>query len=267
MKNLIRILFIGDIVGDPGVHAVTGIVPGWLKEEPFDLVIANGENASSGRGITIKQVKPILNAGVHVITGGNHIFDREKAPDAFGMYAERLLRPANYPPDVMGRGFVIVQVPGKRPVAILNLQGRLYMPLTDCPFQTTDRILPELLAITPNIFVDFHGEATAEKIAFAKNFDGQVSAIAGTHTHVPTADAEILPLGTAFITDVGMTGSHDGVIGMDTAASIKRFRTTLNHQSGGSSGDIRLNAAIIEIDADTGKGISIVHQQRKMPAL
>ncbi len=254
----IQILFLGDVVGDPGIAIVANWLPQRLSTHQYDLVIANGENASHGRGITIKQVKELLKAGVQVITGGNHIFDREKVVDAFNAYPEILLRPANYPPEVMGKGSTIFETTSGYKIGVINLQGRAFMIPIENPFSVGESIIGEMTKITPIILIDFHAEATAEKLAFARFIDGRVSAIIGTHTHVQTNDAEVLPGGTAYICDVGMTGSHGGVIGMETQAAIYRARMGVAPPSAPAVGDDRIHAVEISIDETSGKAISIL---------
>ncbi len=259
----ISVLFIGDVVGEPGLAALAKWLPELLAERQYDIVIANGENVSKGRGITVKQVKELLHLGVHVITGGNHTFDREKVPEVFEKYSDVVLRPANYPPEVMGNGSTIYRINDEIKIGIINLQGRLFMTATDNPFTVGDKIVASLANETNLIFIDFHAEATAEKIALARHFDGKVSAVVGTHTHVQTADAEIFPGGTAFMCDAGMTGSFSGVIGMKADVAISKIRLGVAPNSAPASGDMRLHGVAIELDSVTGKALSIHPIQRK----
>jgi hypothetical protein len=251
-----RILFISDIVGSPGRELVTRNLPAIVSEHAVDLVIANGENAASGFGITPKLADEIFAAGVEVITGGNHSWDRKEILD-YIPHEPRLLRPANFPAGAPGRGLYLGTSRGGVRYAVLNLQGRVFMTALDCPFKTADQ---ELARIPPDlkiIFVDMHAEATSEKQAMGWYLDGRVSAVVGTHTHVPTADERVLPNGTAFITDVGMTGPHESVIGMDRAAMIKRFLDALPGRFEVAAGDPRLNAVIVDVDEVTGRARGI----------
>lgn len=259
-----KLLFIGDIVNTCGVQAVESILPKLQDEFQIDFTIANGENANHGRGITLKEADRIILAGVNVITGGNHMWDKEKIGDVFQKYPQIVLRPANYPQGTTGIGYTLMPSKNGMMIAVVNMQGRLFMTAIDCPFQITEKILQEVKPITPMILVDFHAEATAEKIAFANAFDGQVSAVIGTHTHVPTADTTILPNGTAFQCDVGMTGAHNGVIGMEINATVQAFRIPTKTQIPSATGDIRLNAVFIEVDNRTGKSIHIERIERRL---
>jgi metallophosphoesterase (TIGR00282 family) len=251
-----RILFISDIVGSPGRELVTKNLPALVSQHAVDLVVANGENAASGFGITPKLADEIFAAGVEVITGGNHSWDRKEILD-YIPHEPRLLRPANFPAGAPGRGLYLGTSRGGIRYAILNLQGRVFMAALDCPFKTADR---ELARVPPDvrvIFVDMHAEATSEKQAMGWYLDGRVSAVVGTHTHVPTADERVLPNGTAFITDVGMTGPHESVIGMDRAAMIKRFLDALPGKFEVAAGDPRLNAVLVDVDEATGRARGI----------
>ena len=219
-----RILFVGDVVGAPGRRIVRQRLKELKRDLGVELTIVNGENAAGGAGLTTATAEELFGAGADVITTGNHIWDKR---DILGFLSRepRLLRPANYPEGSPGSGVVIVPVAGTH-VAVLNLMGRVFMPLLDDPFRTADRILEEIRGKAVVSIVDFHAEATSEKMAFAWSFDGRVSAVLGTHTHVATADARVLPGGTAFITDAGMTGPFDSVIGVRKEQAIERFRTS-----------------------------------------
>ncbi|HNW58692.1 MAG TPA: TIGR00282 family metallophosphoesterase [bacterium] len=254
--NSLHILFIADIVGKPGMDVVAGLLPGLKKSHNIDLCIANGENADGGNGLTETLARQLFALGVDVITGGNHTWGNAQ----FRIYldnTQKALRPLNYPPQAPGRGSTVVMTSRQIPVGVLNLQGRTFMYPIDCPFRTGHEEVARLREKTPIILVDFHAEATAEKAALAWYLDGSVSAIIGTHTHVQTADERILPKGTAFITDVGMTGPHDSVIGMDAQVAIKRFTTILPEKYRMASANIRLNGALIEVDVASGRARKI----------
>jgi hypothetical protein len=254
-----RILFIGDIVGSPGRRIVEERLRDIIANEKLDLVIANGENSASGFGITPKIVDDLLHAGVEVLTGGNHIWDRKETLD-YIQKEPRLLRPANFAPTNPGRGLYCGTARNGVPYAVLNLQGRIFMAPNDCPFRTVDK---ELSAVADNvkvIIVDIHAEATSEKQAMGWYLDGRVSAVIGTHTHVATADARVLPKGTAHITDAGMTGPHNGVIGMDQKAVLTRFLDGLPARFEVAEGDVRMNAVLLDVDTATGRAQSIKQQ-------
>lgn len=259
-----NILFIGDIVNTAGITAVEKLLPELKREFHVDLTIGNAENVSNGRGITLKEADRLFHSGVDVLTGGNHMWDKEKVALVFDKYPQTVLRPANYPNGATGVGFTYCIAKSGAVVAVMNVQGRLFMQAIDCPFQVTDKLLPQIRNQTNIIFIDFHAEATAEKIAYANAYDGQVSAVIGTHTHVPTADTCILPKGTAFQCDAGMTGAHDGVIGMELESVIQSFRVPTRMQMNNAQGDIRLNGVWIEIDNASGKALNIVRIERKL---
>ena len=246
-----RILMVGDVIGRPGRRAVRTLIPGLRREYKLDLVIANSENAAGGLGLTEETAEELLDSGVDVLTSGNHIWDqKEILPALDGDLA--ILRPLNYPPGVPGRGYLI-----KGEALVVNLVGRTFMGNFDCPFRTIDQLLEELTDRPSVIIVDFHGEATSEKVALGWYLDGRVSALLGTHTHVGTIDARLLPKGTAFITDVGMTGPLDSVIGDDTDAVIKRFLTQLPRRLSVGKGGVILNSVLVEVEEGTGKARSI----------
>jgi metallophosphoesterase (TIGR00282 family) len=250
-----RILFVGDIVGRPGRRILADRLDRIVAERDIELVIANCENAAAGFGVTPEIADQLLRSSVQVLTSGNHIWDKRAILDYFPAQA-RLLRPANYP-GAPGSGLYVGTTPSGVRYAVLNLQGRTYLPAIDCPFQTLDEMLAALDSDILVRFVDFHAEVTSEKIAFGWHVDGRVSAVVGTHTHVATADERILPGGTAYITDVGMTGPHDSVIGMDKEGSLRRFLTGLPARFEPAAGDVRLNSVIIEVDETTGRASSI----------
>ena len=243
-----RILFIGDIVGSPGRQIVRDRLADIVSHRQIDLVIANGENSASGFGITPKIADDLLQNGIDVLTGGNHSWDRKEVLE-YMPHQPRLLRPGNFPEGSPGSGLYIGTAKNGVKYAVLNLQGRIFLPAIDDPFRTADGLLACVRAKT--IVVDFHAEATSEKRAMGWYLDGRVSAVVGTHTHVTTADEQVLPQGTAFITDVGMTGPHDGVIGMDRQGIIKRFLDGLPARFEVASGDVQMNCVLIETD-DSG---------------
>lgn len=242
-----RILFIGDIVGSPGRHIVKERLADTVAQQRIDLVIANCENAASGFGITPRLVEELLATGIDVLSGGNHIFDRREILDYFP-HAPRLLRPANFPAGTPGSGLYIGEAKNGAGYAVLNLQGRTFMPPIDCPFRTADAQLARIPPTVKFVLVDFHAETTSEKVAMGWYLDGKVSALVGTHTHVVTADERILPRGTAYISDVGMTGPHDGVIGMERNAIIAKFLDALPRRFEVAEGNIQMNCVLIEAD-------------------
>ena len=246
-----RILAVGDIVGESGVRKLKEELPKIKKEEEIDFVITNGENSAGGMGITEKNFKEIIEAGTNVVTMGNHTWGKK---DIFKFIDEpRLLRPANYPKRVVGKGLGIYECNGKK-IAVINLIGRVDINiLTENPFIIAKEMVEELKNKVDIIMIDFHAEATAEKIAMARYLDGKITALFGTHTHVQTGDEQILPKGTGYITDLGMTGPKNSVIGMDVNVSIKRFETTLPEKYKLAEGECILNAVIFEIDNQTNK--------------
>ena len=255
MPDKIRVLFLGDIIGRPGRKALKIIFPSLKEKYNPSLVIANGENAAGGIGIT-REVSQKLLEHVDVLTSGNHIWDKREAI-AYLDQEPRLLRPANYPPQNPGRGSYIFEDERGRKIAILNLQGRVFMEPIDCPFRKADEELKALKALTSVVVVDFHAEATSEKQAMGWYLDGRVSAVIGTHTHVPTADERILPLGTAFITDVGMIGGYRSVIGIRKDQALKRFLTARPQRFEPGKEGIFFSAVLVEADAKSGKALSI----------
>ena len=251
-----RVLLSGDTVGRAGRRALEERLADVRRQYEIDLVVANIENAAGGFSITPRIAGELFAAGVDVMTSGNHIFDKKEILE----YIEqepRLLRPANYPPGVPGRGCWTGIVKGVL-VAVLNLQGRVFMPTSsDDPFRIADQELAALGAETKVILVDMHGEATSEKIAMGRYLDGRVSAVVGTHTHVQTADEQILPGGTAYLTDLGMTGPHDGIIGIQSSIIIERFLRGLSPRMENCEGEIRLNGLVVEIDETTGRATRV----------
>lgn len=255
MSGLTRVLFLGDIVGKAGRQAVAECLPFLKKQFAPDIVIANGENAAGGIGITPEIADQLLNGGIDVLTTGNHAW-KEKAVYTYLDAETRILRPANYPPGVPGRGWAIYPT-GQHRLAVVNLCGRVFMDNTDCPFRTIDAILEETQAVTPMVLVDFHAEATSEAQAFGWYVDGRCSAVIGTHTHVQTADARILPKGTAYITDAGMCGALDSVIGMQAEQVIERFRLQLPKKFEAARARPAVCGVWVEIDTGTGRARQI----------
>jgi metallophosphoesterase (TIGR00282 family) len=244
-----RVLFIGDIVGSPGREIVRDRLADLVSQKRIDLVIANGENSAAGFGITPKIAEELLRNGVEVLSGGNHSCDRREFME-FLPHEPRLLRPANFPDGNPGSGMYVGTAKNGMKYAVINLQGRVFLPAIDDPFRKVDELLASLRADVAFVLVDMHAETTSEKIAMGWYLDGRATAVVGTHTHVVTADERILPEGTAYITDVGMTGPHTGVIGMDRAAIIKKFLDGLPARFEVAQGDVQMNAVLIETDND-----------------
>jgi metallophosphoesterase (TIGR00282 family) len=251
----LNILFIGDIIGKPGLDLVQTWLPSLIQKYKTDFVIANGENVSDGKGCTDKEGKILFGLGVHVITGGNHTWDKHQSQD-YLKTEPRSLRPLNYPKGTYGNGYIISEIKSGK-VAVLNLQGRTFMSAIDCPFRSTDWILPKIKAETNIIIVDFHAEATAEKNALIQYLDGKVTAVIGSHTHVQTADERIFPQGAGYITDVGMTGPYDSVIGMKTVAAVNRFIYQTPQKYETAADDNHLSGVFMKVDKDSGKTIEI----------
>ncbi|TDA69465.1 MAG: TIGR00282 family metallophosphoesterase [Clostridia bacterium] len=258
-----RIIAIGDIVGRPGRKAIGSLLPGLRTEYRPDLVIANAENAAGGNGLTREVADELFEAGIDVLTSGNHIWDKKEIYNFIGD-RERLLRPANYPPDTPGHGFCLVPLVRGVKVAVINLAGRAFMPSLDCPFRTADSLVTALREQATAIVVDFHAEATAEKMALGWYLDGRVSAVYGTHTHIPTADARLLPKGTAYVTDIGMTGPRDSVLGIAVEPVIRKFITQLPAKFDVAPGPVVLQGVVIDI-ADNGQATSIAGMNLVMP--
>ncbi|HOW98035.1 MAG TPA: TIGR00282 family metallophosphoesterase [Kiritimatiellia bacterium] len=247
-----RILIVGDMVGSPGRAAFARVVGQMRQKGEVDFVVANAENAAGGRGITGPLAREILDAGADVITLGDHAWD-QKDLVTFIEKEPRVLRPANSAPGCPGRGWISVDTPGGR-VTVLSVVGRVFMaPHFDCPFRTVDQVLKPDAGLGKVIIVDIHAEATSEKIALGRHLDGRVSAVVGTHTHVQTSDETILPKGTAYLTDLGMTGPHDGVLGRELAPVLKRFITGLPSPFDVATGDVRLEGLLVTVDAETGR--------------
>jgi metallophosphoesterase (TIGR00282 family) len=253
---LVKILFIADIVGEPGRRAVAELLPRLRRQHSVDLVIANGENAAGGSGITPKTAAEIFSAGVDIMTSGDHLWDQKEVTGLL-QNESRFVRPLNYPQGTPGQGSVVVQANNQAPIAVLNLQGRVFMPDLDNPFIVARAEVERLRQKTNIIFVDLHAEATSEKVALARMLDGQVSAVIGTHTHVQTADEQIFPGGTAYLTDAGFTGPHESVIGREIEPIIRRFLTLQPQKFTVATGQIKLQGALVEINAHTGRAESI----------
>jgi metallophosphoesterase (TIGR00282 family) len=248
-----RILFIGDIVGSPGRQIVQDRLADIVSQQRVDLVIANGENAASGFGITPRLAEELFAAGVEVLSGGNHIWDRKEILE-YIPHEPRLLRPANFPEGNPGSGLYTGAAKNGVKFAVLNLQGRVFMTPIDCPFRTADRELARIPSDARVVIVDIHAEASSEKMAMGWYLDGRVTGVVGTHTHVPTADEQVLPGGTAFIGDVGMTGPHAGIIGMDRTGIIKKFLDGQPARFEVAEGDVQMNAVLIVADVTPANG-------------
>ncbi|EGL81911.1 Conserved hypothetical protein CHP00282 [Caldalkalibacillus thermarum TA2.A1] len=252
-----KVLFIGDIVGSPGRDMVKKYLPKLKAKYQPTVTIVNGENAAGGKGITEKIAKQLFEVGAQVITLGNHTWDQKDTGD-FLEQATNVIRPANFPEGAPGRGYTILNV-NQHKIAVINLQGRTFLPAIDCPFRKADELIDLVKKETPIIFVDFHAEATSEKEAMGWYLDGRVSAVVGTHTHVQTADERLLPKQTVYITDVGMTGPRNGILGMKKEAVLYRFLTALPARFEVlKQGPAQLNAVLITIDSETGRGLDIV---------
>lgn len=252
----VKLLFIGDVVGRPGRRAVASLVPRMKAELGLDIVIANGENAAAGFGLTGPTVQELLGAGVDVLTTGNHVFAKKEVYEILESN-QRLIRPANYPPGAPGRGSTVVSAADGTAVGVLNVMGRVFMEPLDCPFRVAEHEIERLAQAATVIIVDFHAEATSEKMAFARYFDGQVAAIIGTHTHVQTADERVLPGGTAYITDVGMTGPDDSIIGVNADEALDRFLTQMPVRFHVPNAHGTLRGVVVTIDPAVGRAKSV----------
>lgn len=254
---IIKILAIGDIVGKPGRTIIEQKLKGFVQQERIDLVIGNGENVAGGNGITQKEAEQLFAAGVHVITGGDHVWGKREIIPYLDS-SQRLLRPANYPEECPGRGSTIVETLNGIKVGVIHVLGRTFMnPHTSCPFKTMKRLCDEIRQTTPVIVIDMHAEVTSEKIASGWYLDGTASFIFGTHTHVQTADERILPRGTAYITDVGMTGPYESILGRKIEAVLHRFLTQMPAPFDIATDDVRLCGATAEVDSNNGRAVSI----------
>jgi len=259
-----RILFIGDIVGKVGRSCVRGLLHRVVSSFKTTYVIANGENAAGGFGINEKVANELFAAGVDLITGGNHIWDKKEAAGYLAK-EDRVLRPLNYPPGVPGQGSIILKREGRPSLGVINLSGRVFMPPLDCPFRAAESTVETMGRECSAILIDFHAEATSEKIAFGHYMDGKVSAVIGTHTHVQTADEKILPGGTAYITDVGMTGPSHSVIGVDKDVIIEKFLTQMPKKFTTAKGAGMFSGVIVDIDDRDGKATAIQRIQLTYP--
>jgi metallophosphoesterase (TIGR00282 family) len=251
-----KAVIVGDIVGKSGRAALKAKLPVIVSSQGIDLVVANGENAAAGFGITEKVGKELFSAGVHVVTGGNHIWDKKEAVEYLDR-EDRVLRPLNYPPRVPGFGSIVHECASGVRAAVVNISGRVFMPPMDCPFRTLEGEIERLEGKADVIIVDFHAEATSEKIAMGLYFDGRVSALIGTHTHVQTADEQVLPKGTAYITDAGMTGPVGSIIGIEPEIIFERFLTSMPVRFKVASGPSMFSAVVVDVDEVTGKARSI----------
>ncbi|MBN1380145.1 MAG: TIGR00282 family metallophosphoesterase [Deltaproteobacteria bacterium] len=258
-----KIFFIGDIIGKPGRRAVAALLPGLIERYGIHFVIANCENAAAGFGVTKDVVDELFTSRIDVLTSGNHIWDKKEIENFIDDY-DTLIRPANYPENVPGKGSVVYPTSSVADLGVINLMGRVFMRPVECPFRTADRVIDQLNEKTRVIIVDMHAEATSEKKALGWYLDGRVSAVLGTHTHVQTADECILPGGTAYITDVGMTGPFDSVIGIKKDAILKRFLTQVPNRYEVAKNDVWMQGVVIEIDEHSGKSLNIERINLKM---
>ena len=250
-----RILMIGDIVGRSGRKAVKETLQTIRQELKLDMIIANGENAAGGNGITCEIARDFFNFGVDVLTMGNHVWDKKEIIPYIDR-EPRIVRPANYPPGTPGSGVGVYNINGVK-VGVINLSGRVYLSNLECPFRLADELIKDINNETKIIFVDFHAEATSEKVALGWYLDGRVSAVVGTHTHIQTSDERILPEGTAYITDVGMTGPYNSVLGVKTDLVLQKFTTQMPVRFEVAEGPYQFNAVVVEVDEETGKAESI----------
>ena len=257
-----RVLFFGDIVGRPGRNAVAKILPELCERFQVSMVGANVENAAGGFGVTKEIYQQLLELGIDFMTSGNHIWDKKETVESIEQM-ERLLRPANFPERAPGKGMLVLES-RSGPLAVINLNGRVFMSPAECPFEKAGQILKNLATELKAVLVDFHSEASSEKSAMGWFLDGKVSAVLGTHTHIATADEKILPQGTAYLSDVGMCGPAHSVIGIKTEQALSRFLTGIPHRFEVASGPVQVNAVVVDIDPQTGKAISIERIQRVM---
>ena len=256
-----NIIMIGDIVGRPGRRAVKELLPSLIREFQIDLVLANGENAAGGNGITPDLAEELYTFGVDILTMGNHVWDKKEILPYLEV-ENRIIRPANYPSGAPGKGFLVFPVTRNVKIGVLNLSGRVFMGDLDCPFRCADAMLAEIKRQTPVIIVDFHAEATSEKQALGWYLDGRVTAVLGTHTHIQTADERLLPAGTAYITDVGMSGPRDSVLGVKSEIILKKFITQMPARFEIADGVAQLNAVVLGINPANGQAYSIKRVQR-----
>jgi metallophosphoesterase (TIGR00282 family) len=264
MARPVTVLCVGDVFGEPGRRAIAALLPKLKKQHEVDLAVVNVENAASGYGVTPPIARAFLEQGADVMTSGNHIWDKREIVE-YIVKENLLLRPANFPAGVPGAGSIVVKA-GPHKVAVLNLMGRVFLPMLDCPFRKADEEIARLRQETPLIVVDMHCEATSESQAMGWYLDGRVSAVVGTHRHVQTADERILPKGTAYITDLGMTGPTDSVIGVEPGLALQRFLTQMPNRFEPAKGPAALHGAVIRIDPETGRGLSIERLRVPFPA-
>jgi len=255
-----NLLFVADVIGSPGRDVLRGLLPDLKRRHDVHLVICNCENSAAGFGVTREVAKELFEAGCDVLTGGNHLWDKKEALDYIAE-EPRLVRPANLPAGTPGLGWRVFKTANGVSVGVVNLLGRVFMKEADCPFRTADAAIAALKPQAKVVFFDFHAETTAEKVALGWHVDGRASAVVGTHTHVQTADDRVLPGGTAFVCDAGMTGGFDSVIGMDRTAALRRFLTLLPERLQPAGGDLRLNAVIVAVDDATGRATRIQRLQ------
>jgi 2',3'-cyclic-nucleotide 2'-phosphodiesterase len=260
----VKLLFIGDVVGQPGRRAVRELLPGLRQRHGVDVVVANGENAAGGSGITPKTAAELFAAGVDVMTSGDHLWDQKEVTELLAA-EPRFVRPLNYPAGTPGQGSTIVRIGKLPPLAVLNLQGRTFMAALENPFHAAQVEVERLRKTTPLILVDFHAEATSEKVALARMLDGRISALIGTHTHVQTADEQIFPGGTAFLCDAGFTGPHESVIGREIEPIVRRFLTNTPQKFEVARGRVRLQGALVEIEAGSGRARRIERISEPLP--
>jgi metallophosphoesterase (TIGR00282 family) len=261
----VKLLFIADIVAQPGRRAVKELLPSLKQRHGIDVVVANGENAAGGSGITVKTAEEIFSAGVDVMTCGDHLWDQKEVTELLEK-EKRFVRPLNYPAGTAGQGSTVFRHDNLPPLAVVNAQGRTFMQPLENPFHAVMAEVERLRQITKLIFLDFHAEATSEKVALARMLDGKVSAVIGTHTHVQTADEQIFPGGTAFLCDAGFTGPHESVIGREIQPIIKRFLTNQPQKFDIASGRVLLQGAVVEIDNSTGRALAIKRVSEPLPA-
>lgn len=257
-----RLLFIGDIVGKPGRQAIKALLPALVREYRVDVTIANAENAAAGKGLTKEIAHELFDQGIAFLTMGNHVWAQKEIMSFIDQEA-RLVRPSNYPPGAPGNGYGFIRHGGYK-IGVLNLSGRVYLTALDDPFADASSKIAQIRQETPIILVDFHAEATSEKVAMGWFLDGKVSAVVGTHTHIQTADARILPQGTAYITDVGMTGPRDSVLGVKKEIIINRFLTQLPAKFELAGGPVQINGVVIEVDEQTGRAQSVEAIRREL---
>jgi len=260
-----NVLFIGDVVGEPGRRAVRELLPMLRERHALDYVVANGENSAGGAGITPGTARELFESGVDVLTSGDHLWDQKEVIELLESES-RFVRPANYPVGVAGRGWTSVSKSGVPPLAVMNLQGRTFMAALENPFTAGPRVAAEARTVTPCVLLDFHAEATSEKIALSWHLDGQVSAVIGTHTHVQTADERILPGGTACLTDAGFTGGHDGVLGREWRPVVNRFLTLTPQKFGVCTSRVLLHGCVLNLDERTGNARGIERVAEPLPA-